>query len=305
MKFYLSRSMLRMITIVLFLGIFTSAIASNAPDAVQKKIAALEASLDGRIGISAVNTGDGMHIEYHADERFPFCSTFKVMGVAAVLKQSMSEQDLLKQNIRYTQADVDASGYAPITTKHISNGMTVSELCGAALMHSDNAAINLVVKKLGGLDSVNQFARSIGDNTFRLDRWEPELNSAIPGDLRDTSTPTAMGESLRKIVLGDVLAPAQRDQMQAWLKQNTTGDKRIRAGMPKGWIVGDKTGTCGHYGTTNDIAVIWPPKCAPIVLAIYLTQNKADAATRDDVLAAATRIVVEAFQKTDQCFASG
>jgi beta-lactamase class A len=160
--------------------------------------------------------------------------------------------------------------------------------------------MNLLLKQLGGPGAVNIYARSIGDGTFRLDRYEPELNTAIPGDLRDTSTPMAMRKSLHNLVLGNTLGLMQRKQLNTWLKNNTTGNATIRAGVPKGWIVGDKTGS-GDYGTRNDIGVIWVPTCSPIVLAIYTTQNKKDAQTRNDVIASATSLLINEFAQTDKC----
>ncbi|MDN8127273.1 class A beta-lactamase, partial [Burkholderia multivorans] len=157
--------------------------------------------------------------------------------------------------------------------------------------YSDNTAANELMKLIGGPAAVTAYARSIGDDTFRLDRWETELNTALPGDLRDTTTPAAMAASLRVLVLGDALPAAQRAQLIEWLRGNKVGDKRIRAGVPTGWRVGDKTGT-GDYGTTNDAGVLWPPSRAPIVLAVYYTQTRADAKAKDDVIATATRIAI-------------
>ncbi|MES2026825.1 MAG: class A beta-lactamase [Pseudomonadota bacterium] len=261
--------------------------------AIQQELAKLEASAHGRLGVSAINTANGARVQYRADERFPFCSTFKAIAAAAILKKSESNHQLLQQRVSYTKEEVEKSGYAPITGKHIAEGMTIAELCAATLQYSDNAAANFLMKELGGPSAVTAYARTIGDDTFRLDRWEPELNTAIPGDLRDTSTPAAMEKSLQKLTLGDALAHPQREQFVAWLQGNTTGGKRILAGVPKGWIVGDKTGT-GSYGTTNDVGVIWQAKGAPIVAAIYFTQNEKDARPRDDVIASATRILVSA-----------
>ena len=265
---------------------------------IQKKLAELEASSGERIGVSAINTATNTRIQYRAKERFPFCSTSKVMGVSAILKQSMADSHFLQQKVTYKKEDLVA--YSPITKKHLADGMTISELCAAAITQSDNTAMNLLIKKLGGPEAVTAFAHSIGDHTFRLDRWEPQLNSAIPDDLRDTSTPAAMEKSLQQLALGDALALPQREQLQAWLKSNTTGNSRIRAGLPKGWVVGDKTGT-GDYGTTNDIGIIWPPKCSSIVVAIYFTQNKKNVAPRDDVIASITRILINDFARADQC----
>ncbi len=274
------------------------ALAASPPISLQNKLAQLETSAKGRIGVYAINTRDNTHLQYRADERFPFCSTFKFMAVSAILKQSMSQKDLLQKKIIFHKNDLFV--YSPITEKHTDTGMTVAEFCAATLMYSDNTAVNLLMKEQGGLHAVNAFAKSIGDHSFRLDRYEPDLNSAIPGDLRDTTTPKAMAESLQRIVLGNVLDQNKKSILQTWLKHNTTGNFRIRAGVPKNWIVADKTGT-GDYGTTNDIAVIWPPACPPIVMAIYFTQQQKNARFRDDVIAKATALLINEFVAQNEC----
>ena len=272
---------------------------SPLQQAISSQLAALEATAGGRIGLVLIDTADGSQLGYRADEGFPFCSTGKVLAVAAILKRSMSQPALLQQRVPLNAQQVAASGYAPITAKHTHDGMTIAELCAAALSYSDNAAMNVLLDALAsttqsGAQAVTAYARTIGDTTFRLDRTEPSLNTAIPDDLRDTSTPLAMATTLQRLLLGDALAVAQRNQMQQWLKDNTTGDKRIRAGVPQGWQVGDKTGT-GAYGTTNDLAILWPQSRAPIILAIYYTQVDPKAAPRDEVVASATRIALRAF----------
>ena len=263
--------------------------AAGVSGSLDKQLAELEQSANGRLGIAMINTANGSKILYRGAQRFPFCSTFKFMLVAAVLGQSQSQPNLLNKHINYHESDL--LSYAPITRKNLAHGMTVSELCAATIQYSDNTAANLLIKQLGGLAAVNQFARSIGDQMFRLDRWEPDLNTALPNDPRDTTTPAAMAASMNKLVLGDALLPAQRSQLATWLKGNTTGDATIRAGAPADWMVGDKTGS-GDYGTTNDVAVLWPAKGAPLVLVIYFTQLKKEAEPRRDVLAAATKIVL-------------
>lgn len=260
--------------------------------AIRQQLAELERASGGRLGVCAINRADGSRILYRADERFAFCSTFKAMAVATVLKQSMSDSNLLQRRLTWTKAELDQLGWSPITAKHVADGLTVAELCAATIQYSDNCAVTALMKMLGGPAVITRFARSIGDKTFRLDRWELELNSAIPGDPRDTTTPAAMASSLQRLVFDDVLAVPQRTMFINWLKGNTTGGATIRAGVPKDWVVGDKTGT-GDYGTTNDIGVIWPPSAAPIVLVTYFTQKQPKAEPRRDVLAAATRIVVQ------------
>ena len=298
---FFGKTILFALSITAFINASASTVASSTKVTtlpIQKQLATLEASADGRIGVFAINTANNQIIQYRSEERFPMCSTFKVMGVSAVLKLSMANKNLLQQKIKYKKDDM--TSWSPVTEKHIADGMTVSELCGAAVMQSDNTAINLLMKQIGGPKAVTTFARSIGDRSFRLDRWEPELNTAIPGDLRDTTTPFAMAKSLQQLVLGHSLAKPQQEQLQKWLKGNTTGNLRIRAGIPKGVVVGDKTGT-GSYGTSNDIGIIWPPNCAPIVIVVYFTQHKQDAAPRDDVIAEVTRLLMSKFSAADKC----
>lgn len=267
----------------------SAAAQAAAPDT--DALRELERKSGGRLGVVVIDTGSGKRVGYRDDERFPFCSTFKVMLSGAILARSGKENDLLARHIRYTSTDM--VNYSPITQKHVGAGMTVADLCAAALQYSDNTAANLLIHQLGGVEKVTAFARSIGDSAFRLDRMETMLNTAIPDDVRDTTTPAAMAESLRKLALGDALPADARTQLQTWLKGNTTGNKRIRAGVPQGWTVGDKTGT-GDHGTSNDIAVVWPPSGAPLIVATYFTQLDATARPRDDVLADATRLALAA-----------
>jgi beta-lactamase class A len=250
----------------------------------------LEQDFGGRLGVFVLTAANGAYFGYRADERFPVCSTFKVMAASAILAKSLQIEGLMQQRIKYIQSDL--VNYSPITEKHIDDGMTVADLCAAAIQYSDNTAANLLMGILGGPESVTAFARSIGDNDFRLDRWETELNTAIPGDPRDTTTPMAMGLSLHHLILGDTLKTEHREQLRNWLLGNTTGAARIKAGSPTDWIIGDKTGS-GDYGTANDIAVLWPPGRDPMVVAIYSTQYEKDATPRSEVIESAARIVID------------
>jgi len=255
------------------------------------QLAALESASGGRLGVAGFNTATGARVQHRADERFPFCSTFKLVLAAAILERSAKEGGLLARRVNYSKGDLISN--SPITEKNLATGLTVAELCAATIQYSDNAAANLLMKILGGPPAVTAFARSSGDDVFRLDRWETELNTAIPGDLRDTTTPAAMAASVQRLVLGNALGAAQRAQLETWLLGNTTSTERFLAGVPSGWKVGDKTGA-GSYGTTNDVGVLWPPAGAPLVLAVYLTFPEKGAKGRNDVVAAATRIVVGA-----------
>jgi beta-lactamase class A len=265
--------------------------ASTQAARAQDRLDTLERESGGRLGVAVLNTRDGLRLQHRADERFAMCSTFKVMAAAAILKRSVADKNLLQRRIAYTADQLVT--YSPVTEKQVGAGMTVAELCAAALQYSDNTAANFLIKLLGGLEGVTLFAREIGDEMFRLDRWETALNTAIPGDPRDTSTPAAMMKSVQLLMLGNALAGHERSMLVTWMRGNTTGDKRIRANVPEGWSVADKTGS-GDYGTANDVGVLWPPGKSPIVLALYFTQAEKGARLREDVLASATKIVVEA-----------
>jgi beta-lactamase class A len=267
-------------------------LGGDALAATHDRLARLEAATAVRLGVAALNTANGASLSHRARERFPFCSTFKLLAASAILRRSATEPGLLQRRIAYAASNLVAG--SPITSQHAGDGMTVAELCAAALQYSDNTAANLMLWLLGGPYAVTAFARLIGDATFRLDRWETALNTAIPGDARDTSTPAAMMQDLHRLALGDALGLPQREQLVAWMRGNTTGATRIRSGLPAGWSVADKTGT-GDYGTANDIAVTWPPGKKPIVLAIYVTQHDKNAPPRDDILASAAKIVIETF----------
>lgn len=281
------------------IGISIPAFCAENSDSVQKQLAQLEASSGGRLGVAAINLGNNQKIQYRANEYFPMGCTSKVIGVAAILKKSMTDKKLLQEKVKYKKSDL--TNWTPITEKHLADGMTIAELSSAAISFSDNTAMNLLTKKLGGPSGINSFARSINDESFKLDHWWPDEALASPASGEDRTTPAAMATSLHKIIFGNVLASSQREMLVTWLKNNVTGDSRIRAGVPKGWVVGDKTGSGFHYGTTNDIAVIWPPKCNPIVITMYYSSEDKKAPKRDDVIAAATHIVIDGFAKSDNC----
>ncbi len=259
--------------------------------AAHTQLAALEQAAGGRLGVAAWRQGGEQRVAYRADERFPLASTFKAMLAGAVLARSVSQPGLLDQHVRYEKKELVT--YSPITEKHLADGMSVADLCAATLQYSDNSAANFLMTLLGGPQAVTAFARSIGNTVFQLERWETELNSAIPGEVRDTASPASMAHSLQQLLLGNSLPAPQRQQLDAWMRGNTTGDKRIRAGVPAGWQVADKTGS-GAYGSVNDIGVAYPHSGAPLVIAVYYTREQKKADTNQDIITAATRIVAAA-----------
>jgi beta-lactamase class A len=257
-------------------------------------IAEIEERTGARIGVSALDTGSGKRLDHRSAERFPMCSTFKFLAAAAVLKRVDNGQERLDRFISYGPKDI--LEYAPVTKAHLNDGgMTLGALCAAAIEQSDNTAGNLLLDVIGGPEGLTNFARIIGDEKTRLDRKEPELNSAIPGDERDTTTTAGMCSDLQRLLLGNVLSESSRHQLEDWLRHNETGALMIRAGVPKTWSVGDKTGR-GTNGATNDIAIIRPPGRAPILVAIYSIGSTSSADDRAATVAEAARIIVEFFR---------
>ena len=253
------------------------------------ELSRVEAESGGRLGVAVLDTLTGMGAGHRADERFPMCSTFKLLAAAAVLKRVDAGDERLDRRIAFEAGDIVVN--SPITKERVGGAdMSLAELCEAAMTVSDNTAGNLMLASLGGPQGLTAYARSLGDTVTRLDRIEPDLNEAVPGDPRDTTTPAAMLSNLHALALGSVLSPRSRDQLTAWLNGNKTGDTRLRANLPNGWRVGDKTGS-GERGATNDVGLVWPPQRAPIIVAIYLTETAATGERRNATLAAVGRSV--------------
>ncbi|MDR6303499.1 beta-lactamase class A [Nitrobacter vulgaris] len=247
----------------------------------------------GRLGVTLLDTSTGQRVGQRMDERFPMCSTFKVLAAGAVLQGVDAGKENLSRRIYFSETDLVT--HSPETQKHVGpHGMTVAELCKAAITLSDNTAGNLLLASIGGPQGLTAFVRGLGDDMTRLDRAETALNEALPGDPRDTTTPNAMASDLRALVLDGMLSAESRAQLAGWLAANTTGGKRLRAGLPAAWRVGDKTGS-GERGTANDVAVIWPPDRAPFIVTAYLTGATASADRQNAVIAAVGRAVTTAF----------
>ena len=277
------------------LGAALPAVALAKPRAAHgdPRVERIEARLGGRIGLSALDVATGRRIEHRAGERFPMCSTFKLMAVAGLLARVDAGRERLDRFVRYGAADL--LDYAPVARTHLAEGgLTLDALCAAAVELSDNTAANLILAALGGPGGVTRYARGLGDGVTRLDRREPELNEALPGDPRDTTTPAAMLGDMRAVLLGDALSKSSRERLIGWLLANQTGGRRLRARAPASWRIGDKTGS-GSRGSTNDIAVMWPPSGRPILAAAYLTGSAAPAEDREAALADIGALIVEAF----------
>ncbi|MEV4574142.1 class A beta-lactamase [Nonomuraea jabiensis] len=269
----------------------TSSVQALSGEAqARKELRALEASFKGRIGAYAIDTATGRTIGYRSNERFPLLSTFKAMACAAVLhKARTSDPGLMEKVVRWTADDLKPN--SPTTEKHVEDGLTVNQLCEATITLSDNTAGNMVLKQIGGPAGLTRYFRTLKDPISRLDRWETELNDWTPKEKRDITTPASIARDLRAVTTGNALTAKDREQLNAWMIATKTGDARIRAGLPKTWTIGDKTGTNGAFGGGNDIAVIWPKKgVSPIIMAIYT--NRAAGESGDDTAIARTATIL-------------
>ncbi|WP_335645541.1 class A beta-lactamase [Methylobacterium durans] len=273
-------------------------LASDALAGARQSLRVIEDRLGGRLGVAVRDTSSGRALLHRADARFPMCSTFKVLAAAAILARVDAGRERLERTMPFTAADLDS--HAPVTGGALKEAggeagtMSLADLCAAAVVWSDNTAANLMLQALGGPPALTAWLRGIGDQTSRLDRTEPTLNTAIPGDPRDTTSPAAIAEDLERLLIGDVLSPASRGRLEGWMVAARTGLKRLRAGLPQDWAVGDKTGS-GDNATANVVAILRPPGRAPLVAAIYLTGSISTAEERDAAHAEIGRLVAVTF----------
>lgn len=267
-------------------GPVASEATASAAASTGQEFQRLEEEFDARLGVFALDTGTGEEVAHRADERFAYASTVKALAVGAVLRQNTVGE--LAKVLTYTEDDLVA--HSPVTERHVGAGMTLREVCDAALRYSDNTAANLLFAELGGPEGLEAALREIGDEVTSVDRIETELNEAAPGDDRDTSTPRAMAVSLQAYALGGALEEDRQEILVDMMLRNTTGDGLVRAGVPDDWEVADKTGG-GGYGTRNDIAVLWPPDGAPVVMAIMSGRGEEGAAYDDALIAEAASVV--------------
>lgn len=263
------------------------------PGLAQAPLAALvgelERSLPARIGVAI--RGPGLHFAHRAAERFPMCSTFKALLAGAILARVDAGQERLARTLIVQPADIVA--HAPVTEQRLgAPGMSLAELCHAAVTRSDNTAANLLLDSIDGPAGFTAWLRSLGDATTRLDRRETALNEATPGDPRDTTTPAAMVALLDTLLLGTALSAPSRQQLMDWMLANTTSDDKLRAGVPAGWRVADRTGGGGH-GTMNDVGLLLPPDAPPMLIAIFITETTAETAARAAAIAAIAKAATQ------------
>ena len=261
--------------------------ARARPTSFEATILAIEQKLGGRVGAAFRDTHDGRRGSYRGTERFPMCSTFKLLAAAAVLDRVDRGAERLDRVVRYGHDRVLA--YAPVTSQHVDDGMSVAALCAAAIEHSDNTAGNLLLDIIGGPAGLTTYLRALGDTVTRLDRTEPALNSAVPGDPRDTTSPMAMLETMNRLLVDKAaLSDTSRRRLREWLVASTTGSERLRAGLPRDWHIGDKTGT-GDHAATNDVAVAWPPHRRPVLITVFMVDSPRPLAERNRAMAEIAR----------------
>lgn len=254
-----------------------------AEDTLLETVRAVETRLGGRVGIFVHDTDSKEQWTYRADEHFPLSSTFKPFACAAALSRIEIGVERLHRVIEFGEDDLVT--YSPVTKDRVNSvGMSIAELCEATLTMSDNTAGNLILESLGGPKALTDYMRTIGDDTTRLDQWEPDLNEGTPGDKRDTTTPRAAARSLHRLLLGAALMPSSREQLTIWMKNDKVAGALLRAALPETWCIADKSGA-GGYGARSIIAIMWRPSGAPIVAAIYLAENEASFAQRNEAIA--------------------
>ena len=266
----------------------TSQADLSGSEGLNAALSRLEGENGGRLGVAVVDTGTGERVGHRADQRFPMCSTFKFLLASAVLRRVDDQHESLSRAVRIPRKPLLFN--SPLTAPHAGGTMNVGDLCHAILTRSDNTAANLLLQTIGGPPGLTDFCRSLGDAVTRLDRTELSLNEALEGDPRDTTTPSAMADDLTWILLGDSLSPRSRGQLTQWMESNLTGLDRLRATLPAGWRTADKTGANGEH-TSNDIAVIWPPGRAPVVVAAFITQCPGPESKRAAMLAKVGELV--------------
>lgn len=250
--------------------------ATADPTGLVSQIGDVERDYNAAVGLFAVDLDSGRTLAHRENDPFALCSTFKTYAAARVLQRDQRGELSLDDRRFVDPAKIVAN--SPVTEAHAGQQMSLRALCEAALQRSDNTAANLLLETIGGPRAITEFARSIGDERTRLDRWEVELNSAIPGDPRDTTTPRAIGEGYRALLVGAEQAPALEDaarrQLESWMLGNTTSVRSLRAGLPAGWTSADKTGA-GDYGSTNAVGIAYGPQGQRVLLSV-LTRSSAD-----------------------------
>ncbi len=270
--------------------------ASTTPvdqDRVDRALAALEQRYDATVGVVATDTGTGATVSYRADRRFGYASTVKVLAAAAFLRAvPAAERSAV---VHWTQADVAAAGYSPVTEQHVADGLPLDEVAEAAVRMSDNTALNVLLDRIGGPAALDAALADLGDTTTEVVHDEPELNTIEPGSTEDTTTPAAFAEVLTRVLDGRTLGRADTALLTDWMSGNATGDALVRAGAPDGWVVADKSGGAGPV--RNDVARVTRPDGEPIVIAVLTTRNDPDEPYDDALVAESARVALAALDR--------
>ncbi|HEX8263527.1 MAG TPA: class A beta-lactamase [Allosphingosinicella sp.] len=270
--------------------------AASPPGDAAERFEAIRATLGpgGRLGVAAIDTGSGRELRFDADSRYGMASTFKLPLAGFVLKLVERGEASLDEELPFGPDDpLDNS---PLVAANRARGrLPLRQLCAAIIEVSDNSAANILLRRTGGPEALTRFIRACGDPVTRLDRFEMALNSNLPGDPRDTTSPAAMAGLTRRLVLGDLLAEENRNRLSLWLKKSVPGPDRLKAGLPAPpWLVGHKTGT-GANGNVNDVAIAWRSGKPPIVIACYQSGGTAEQPVRFAAHAAVGKLVAEQF----------
>lgn len=294
------KNMVKCLQAIIVLLIVNGVSASSRPNGlikpiVDNKLQTIERNYHLKVGVYALDTNSGHVISYHANDRFPFQSTFKLIAVSALLA---NDKPLLEKKVRISPKELVF--WHPISGQYVNQTVSLKKLAEAAISYSDNMAINIIIRELGGLEVINQFAHKIGNSAFKIANYEDKLNSN-PTINTDTSTPKDMALSIKKIMLENVLTQSNKALLLDWMRNNTTGYNRMRAGVPLGWSVADKTGS-GRYGVANDIGIVWSPACKPVVLSIFTLSNQSDAKPSDEIIAQVTKIIFNEFSSHHSCY---
>ncbi|TMX39335.1 CARB/PSE/RTG family carbenicillin-hydrolyzing class A beta-lactamase [Vibrio rotiferianus] len=277
--------------LLLLLGLLASSSVTYAAK-LNEDLAAIEQHIGGRIGVSVWDTQNDEHWDYRGDERFPMMSTFKTLACATMLKDMDSEK--LDKNATAKVEERNMVVWSPVMDRMAGQTTRIEHACEAAMLMSDNTAANIVLRSIGGPHGVTRFLRSIGDKATRLDRFEPRLNEAKPGDKQDTTTPNAMINTLHTLLEGDALSYESRIQLKIWMQDNKVSDSLMRSVLPKGWSIADRSGA-GGFGSRGITAMIWKENHKPIYISIYITETDLSLQARDQVIAQVSQLILDEY----------
>lgn len=276
-----------LLLLIFLICISNCVIASTTTEA----ISAIEKRIDGRIGVAVLNASDDQIWHYKGNQKFPLLSTFKTLACSKMLK--MVEDDQLNINNETVVETNSLVVWSPVTKDLVGKAITLGKACEATMLTSDNTAANIVLAHIGGPSAITNFMRSVGDMDTRLDRIEPDLNEATQGDVRDTTTPRAMVNSLRQIIFGGTISQKASDQLTTWMQKNTISDALLRSVLPEGWYIGDRTGA-GENGSRAITAIIWSESHSPMIVAIYITETELTLSERNHVIAEVGAVIFNA-----------